>query len=277
MSSLSPASILITGCSAGGIGYALAVQFQKSGLRVFASARSMEKMADLGNLPNVTLISLDVTDSSNIQEAVKVVEKSTGRLDYLVNNAGIFTCMPLLDVSLESAKQLFETNVWGTLTMTQAFAPLLIKSKGKIINISSITGDLNIPWVGIYAASKAAIMTIGETLRLELAPFEVDVLTVVAGAVDTHIFDNGPSLVLPPESIYHKFGTNIENRVQAKDSDTLLPFWMETGGFARKVVNDSLGSSKGKTWRGSLASCTYFARSYLWTRIVLICGVRTFT
>lgn len=102
------ASVLITGCSKGSIGHAFASRFQQEGLIVLASARTISKIGDLATLLQVTVIALDVTNDDSIRAAVAVVETITGgRLNYLVNNAGLYSTMPLLDVQLD-ARRLFE-------------------------------------------------------------------------------------------------------------------------------------------------------------------------
>lgn len=146
---MSKKTVLITGCSTGGIGWALAKQFQKRGLTVFATARDLSKMADLESLPNVVLISLDVTSQSDIAAAVQLVKtQAGGKLDYLVNNSGQSRHWPILDHNLEEAKDLFEVNFWGVLRMIQAFAPLLIEAMGTVVNIGSINAHVNLPFCG---------------------------------------------------------------------------------------------------------------------------------
>ena len=146
-------SVLITGCSDGGIGSALAVAFQERNYHVFSTARNPSKMFELSKLPNVTPLLLDVTNSSHIAAAVKAVEGETGgTLDYLINNAGRNHFMPLLDNDIEAAKRIFDTNVWGALAVTQAFAPLIINAKGTVVNITSISGHVNVPWMGVVRA-----------------------------------------------------------------------------------------------------------------------------
>lgn len=145
---MAPKSVLITGCSAGGIGFALAEEFQSRGFHVFATARTRSKTSTLENLPNVTFIPLDVDSSSMISAAVEIVHAHTGgTLDYLVNNAGRNYFMPTLDVDIDYAKKIFDTNFWGALAVTQAFIPLLIAAKGTIVNISSVSGHINVPWM----------------------------------------------------------------------------------------------------------------------------------
>jgi NAD(P)-dependent dehydrogenase (short-subunit alcohol dehydrogenase family) len=178
-----PKTVLITGGSEGGIGEALARQFHARGLRVFATALDLKEVEGLKAM-GITVLSLDITDSDSITEVVASVSKATGgTLDFLVNNAGIgevnrvpwkckdnaslrcwrfrvenwanvCTCrasgysQPLLDVDIAVAKKLFEINVFGLVEMTQKCAPLLIKSKGTIINQASIAAIVSAPFQG---------------------------------------------------------------------------------------------------------------------------------
>lgn len=144
-------SALVTGCSDGGLGSALALNFAQRGLMVFATARSTAKMSKLANLPNIRLLTLDITKPEEVHAAVASVKKETGgSLDYLVNNAGQARYMPMLDESPEMgpAKDLFEINVWAQLRMVQAFAPLLMEAKGTAVYTSSLSGYLNNPYMG---------------------------------------------------------------------------------------------------------------------------------
>lgn len=107
-------SVLITGCSAGGIGSALLESFQERNLQVFATARSLSKMSHLSKLPNVILLTLDVTSPSDITTAVEYVKsKTAGSLDYIVNNSGVSYICPTLDVDIIDAKAMFDVNFWG--------------------------------------------------------------------------------------------------------------------------------------------------------------------
>lgn len=145
-------SVLITGCSDGGIGSALAIVFQQAGYRVFATARNPEKMQNLKDLSNLTLLTLDVTDSTHISAAVEAVSRETdGNLTYLINNAGRNHFMPILDEDIDAAKKIYETNVWGPVAITKAFAPLLIKAKGTIVFTTSISGYVNVPYMGMLS------------------------------------------------------------------------------------------------------------------------------
>jgi len=146
-------SVLITGCSDGGIGSSLALTFATRGHVVFAGARTLSKMSELANLPNVHLLELDILKPSDIAAAVSAVKKETGgTLDYLVNNAAQARFMPMLDETVEQAKELFELNVWSQLRMVQAFAPLLIEAKGCAVYVSSVAGYMSqMPWMGNFS------------------------------------------------------------------------------------------------------------------------------
>lgn len=142
-------SVLITGCSDGGIGSALALTFQQQGFQVFATARDVAKMSDLQDIENVTLLTLDITKPDQIKEVVDTVKEATGgTLDFLVNNAARNHFMPILDEDIDQTKDLFNTNIWGPLAATQAFSPFVIKAKGILVFITSIAGYGNTPWMG---------------------------------------------------------------------------------------------------------------------------------
>lgn len=132
-------SVLITGCSAGGIGSHLAEVFHQKGYHVFATLRTPSKIAPtLASVKNATILKLDVLSSESIAAAVDSVNRETGgRLDVLVNNSGRGEFVPALDISITEAKKLFDLNYWAPLAMLQAFAPLLIEARGCVVNNSS--------------------------------------------------------------------------------------------------------------------------------------------
>lgn len=147
-----PKTALITGCSEGGIGHALALEFSRRGVHVIATARAPSKMASLKDIPNITLLAMDVTSQASIDTAAALVTKSeigaSGTLDYLVNNAGGQVVMPVLDLDMTVARQMYEVNFWGILAVIQTFAPLVVKAKGTIANLSSVGASLYIPYLG---------------------------------------------------------------------------------------------------------------------------------
>ena len=141
-------SVVISGCSNGGIGAALAEVFHEKGYHVFATLRNPSKISpSLSNAANVTVLTLDVLSSESIAAAVESVKRETGgRLDVLVNNSGGGITAPALDTSIEEGKKLFELNFWAPMAMLQAFAPLLIKAKGCVVNNTSASAVVPIPF-----------------------------------------------------------------------------------------------------------------------------------
>lgn len=141
--------VLVTGCSAGGIGNSLVREFQKKGFVVFATARDASKMKDLTTLSNVYLLSLDVTSAASIRQAVAdVAAKTDGKgLDILVNNAGQQYVRPMLDMVEDEARAIFDVNFWGVFAVTQAFVEMLIATKGAVVNIASISGYWYTPYM----------------------------------------------------------------------------------------------------------------------------------
>ncbi|OJJ64554.1 hypothetical protein ASPSYDRAFT_26545 [Aspergillus sydowii CBS 593.65] len=255
-------TVLITGCSDGGIGSALAEAFHDRGFHVFATARSLPKMAHLEKLENKTLLELDVESQSSIDAALEAVVKHTGgegKLDYLVNNAGLNLNYPALDTDLAYAKKMFDVNFWAMVHVTHTFMPLLIASKGTLVNNASLAGVLHVPWGSFYNASKAAVRMYSEVLRLEVAPLGVKVITVMTGIVATNMFSNAPHDALP-ENSYYKMA-NEEIAVLAS-GEKFVGTAMPPAVYAEGVVNDVLSGYSGMTWRGKIASMGWFIYSY---------------
>ena len=149
MATVQKKTALITGCSTSGIGWAMARSFHDRGFHVFATARDPSKAGDLAELDNVEILELDVTVPQTISRCKDTVAKRTGgKLDVLVNTAGVESVCPLLDIGIAAAKRLYDVNVWGPLAMVQAFAPLLIEAKGVVSNHSSIDAVLSMVWSG---------------------------------------------------------------------------------------------------------------------------------
>ncbi|KAI1120276.1 hypothetical protein F5Y10DRAFT_273231 [Nemania abortiva] len=249
-------TVLITGCSDGGIGSALALAIQRRGFHVFATARDLSKMGKLKELSNVTLLKLDIVKSDDIKVAVEAVSQhpeTNGTLDCLISNAGRNHFMPILDENLDTVRGLFEINFLGPIALTQAFAPFLIKAKGMAVYIASTSGHLNIPWMGTYAASKSSIEIVADTLRLELDPFGVGVLEVVTGAVKSLGQTYFDDFALPQESVrsrlYKRIEATIARRAQGDDG---LPR-MDTMVYANAVVDDIMNRTVGRVWYGTYA------------------------
>ncbi|KAG5302037.1 short chain dehydrogenase/reductase [Histoplasma ohiense] len=165
-------SVLITGCSPGGIGHSLAREFHRNGLRVLATARDKSSLISLKE-QGIETLSLVVNKEESRKaccDEVELLLKGKG-LDYLVNNAGLNYTVPVLDVNLQEAREVFETNFISVIAMCQEFAPLIIKAKGTIVQIGSVAGIIPYVFGGVYNASKAALHSLSDSLRVELAPF----------------------------------------------------------------------------------------------------------
>ncbi|KAL9096124.1 MAG: hypothetical protein Q9165_001647 [Trypethelium subeluteriae] len=169
-------TVLITGCSSG------------IGFRVFATARKTTSISDLRER-GIETLSLEVTQPASVTALRAEVERlTTGRgLDYLVNNAGRNYTVPALDVDFDEVQETFETNVFGVMRICQAFAPLVIQARGTIVQIGSIAGVMPYVFGSVYNASKAALHQYSNTLRVELQPFGVKVVTIVTGGVTSNI------------------------------------------------------------------------------------------
>ncbi|KAH3917966.1 hypothetical protein HBI56_178060 [Parastagonospora nodorum] len=248
---------LVTGCSAGGVGPALVEAFKNKGYHVFATARSPKKVPQaLHSDPNITVLALDVTSTDSITAAAAAVsEKTGGKLDVLINNAGHGLSMPALDTSIEDAKQLFNANFFGVLEMVQAFSHMLIKSKGVIVNNSSVGAYQPFPFITIYQASKAALITAGEGWRLELAPLGVRVITLVTGGIATNFVANLNALDLPEKSYYKCVEDTIAEQPEH------IPFSMAPERFALHVLQRVERGGAGKYWAGG---GTVMMRVALW-------------
>ena len=163
-------TILVTGCSSGGIGAAVALVLAKKGHHVFATARNLDKIpSELAESVHVTIIKLDVTSPESIASAVEKVghvtrENDSYGLDAIVNNAGVGYTTPLLDADIEQARMVYETNVFGSLRVVQAFAGLLIARKGRLVNICSVAAMLHAPWMGTLKVNPHVLETCMKTL-----------------------------------------------------------------------------------------------------------------
>ncbi|KAI3323717.1 NAD(P)-binding protein [Xylariaceae sp. AK1471] len=257
---MSSKSILVTGCSVGGIGAAIAINLARHGHTVFATARNTSKIPEeLSRLPNVTVIPLDVSSTTSISKATKVVNDSGYGLDVLVNDAGIGYAMPILDIDVEEAQRVHNTNVWGPVRTVQAFSNLLIKSRGRVVNMSTVGAVLNMPWISAYSSSKAALTLLSETLRLELSPFGVSVVTIMGGIITSKFHDNdsNSNFKAPPTSRY----SSIQNVIAGWASGKSKPTGMTAENFAEHVLRDIVGKGKGGVvWRGPNAGSVNFAK-----------------
>jgi NAD(P)-dependent dehydrogenase (short-subunit alcohol dehydrogenase family) len=177
-------AVLITGCSTG-IGRATAERLAQGGHTVYATARRPDSIADL-EAKGCKTLALDVTDEASMTAAVAAVEQAEGAVGALVNNAGYSQSGAIEDVSMESVRRQFETNVFGLLRMCQLVLPgMRRQGHGRIVNISSMGGKLVFPGGGVYHATKHAVEALSDALRFEVRSFGVGVSIVEPGLIKT--------------------------------------------------------------------------------------------
>lgn len=181
--------VIVTGVSSG-IGRVAATKFVDQGCRVFGTVRSIAKTTPLAG---VELIEMDVRDTASVQRGIRSVIERSGRIDVLVNNAGVSLVGAVEETSIAEATSLFDTNVLSILRTTQAVLPHMRKqSQGRIVNVSSVLGFLPAPYMGMYAASKHAVEGLSETLDHEVRQFGIRVALVEPSFTKTNLDINAP-------------------------------------------------------------------------------------
>ncbi|CAI0554446.1 unnamed protein product [Linum tenue] len=198
--------VLITGCSQGGIGHALAKQFAAKKCLVVATSRSLSSMRDLQQDARFDLQELDVSSEESVQRVVANVVEKYGRVDVLVNNAGVQCVGPIAEVPLSAMENTINTNVYGPMRMIQAVVPhMASRRKGKIVNVGSTIVLISFPWTGVYAASKAALHALTDALRLEVKPLGIDVINVAPGSIQSNILPSAEVSYASEQKLYKPF------------------------------------------------------------------------
>ncbi|MBD2894029.1 hypothetical protein amrb99_29520 [Actinomadura sp. RB99] len=184
---MSTRTVLITG-AAGGVGGAAVRRLAGLGWDVYAGIR---RPSDAGRLPaGVHALTIDLIDEETVEAAAKEIAARTGgRLDALVNNAGVIVEGPVELVPLEDWRRQFDVNVVGQVAMAQAVLPMLRAAKGRVVNVGAVSSRMSGPAFGPIAASKAALASVTEALRVEMRPLGVKVSVIEPGLLDTEIFD----------------------------------------------------------------------------------------
>jgi NAD(P)-dependent dehydrogenase (short-subunit alcohol dehydrogenase family) len=187
-------AVVVTGASTG-IGAACAQHLDERGFRVFASVRRQsdaDRIAALGS-SRLEPLFLDVTDAETIAKAVQTVDAGlTGAgLAGLVNNAGVSVDVPLECVEMDVLRHQLEVNAVGPAAVTQAFLPLLRRTRGRVVNVSSVNGRVASPLSGPYCMSKFALEAYTDCLRQELADWGMHVVSIQPGAIQTPMWEKG--------------------------------------------------------------------------------------
>ncbi len=177
--------VIVTGASSG-IGEITAKILVSQGYEVYGTSRK-DQTTDNG----WKWLKLDINNEESIKKALQTVKNEKGKIDVLVNNAGMGLAGALEDMSMEEVRQQMETNFFGVVAMCKAVLPFMREQKkGKIINISSIGGLIALPYQSMYSASKFALEGVTEALRLEVASFGIRVSMVEPGDIKTSFIDN---------------------------------------------------------------------------------------
>jgi NAD(P)-dependent dehydrogenase (short-subunit alcohol dehydrogenase family) len=172
--------ILITGASSG-IGKACARYLAERGYRVYGTSRKIAG-DDTVEDGSVRMIRMDVNDDRSVSSGIARVLQDAGRLDVVVNNAGFGIAGAIEDTSIEEAKDLFETNLFGLLRVCRTVLPKMREQgAGTIVNISSLAGRIGLPYQGLYSATKFAVEGLTEALRMEVKPFGIKVVLIEPG------------------------------------------------------------------------------------------------
>lgn len=246
---MQPRNVLITGCSDGSLGAALAIVLHEAGMRVYASARNPLRLAQV-QAHGIETLTLDVLSPESIAAAVAKIQQ----LDILVNNAGALYSMPISDLSLRRAKELFDLNVWSYIEMTQAFLPMLLQSKGIIVNQTSTAGLFPIAFQSTYNASKAAMIMFSDCMRLELAPLGVRVVDLKTSSAAANGFKNQAEKEmgarLPKGSLYESARAEVEKTMNGER----FPVEVTAEQWAQQVAKEILKSQPPRDiWGGTKA------------------------
>ena len=249
-------TVLITGCSTGSIGEALAKEFHRRGYHVIATARSLARLENLGNL-GIQIEELEVTSTPSIQSLRQKISK----LDILINNAGAYHPGMITDLTESQWRAVFDQNFFSVVNITQAFLPLLIESRGTILNHTSQNAYFAFPGCALYGCSKAALRQYTDNLRTEMHPLCVRVVELITGSVESNIYTKQmPSRpgTVPESSIYLPIKAEMED---AWAGVSMRDHCMQPDEYAKKVVSDLLDQPAWLKW---VAAWCGYERPWIW-------------
>lgn len=209
---------LVTGASSG-MGKAFAGALLAEGMTVYTAARRLELMEDLAALGAIPL-KMDITREDEVQAAVRQIEQEQDGLDILINNAGFGLYGAMEDCTLDEARYQFEVNLFGMARLTQLLLPgMRAKRSGRIINMSSMGGKIYTPLGSWYHATKHAVEGWSDCLRIELKPFNIDVVVIEPGIIATEFGDVmvAPMLKRSESGPYGKMAQAVANSMKPSD------------------------------------------------------------
>jgi NAD(P)-dependent dehydrogenase (short-subunit alcohol dehydrogenase family) len=210
-------AVLVTGANSG-LGLRMTQELSKNGFYVYAGVLHKQEMKVMNEMDNVTAVQFDVRNQAEVDAAVKFVEAQGRGLYGLINNAGVAVFGPMLEMPVETLQYQFDVNVVGPFRVTQAFAPMIMASKGRIATTGSIAGILSSPLFGAYAMSKHAIEAYTDALAAEMARFDVSVHVIEPGNYASNIGNAALKLInetnyWTDDSLYRKERDGLKKRV----------------------------------------------------------------
>ncbi|KAB5589601.1 hypothetical protein CTheo_6953 [Ceratobasidium theobromae] len=229
--------VLVTGSSHGGIGYSICEVFAARGCTVYATARRLESVSTFNN-PFIRPLVMDVTSDESVHKAVEHIVEEAGRIDIAVANAGMAGHSPILDMPINLAKRVLDTNTIGVLRLAQAVFPhMAARKRGTFVTIGSVVGYTTTPWSGMYAASKAGAHAITEALQMEaraLSP-NIHVMLVIPGGVKSNIAKNA-EFELPETSLFKAYLPCVLDRIHLSQADGTMPTVQFADGLVKAVL-----------------------------------------
>jgi NADP-dependent 3-hydroxy acid dehydrogenase YdfG len=222
--------ILVTGGSSG-LGEAICQYLASKGHKVYGTSRKGGV-----NPGSYSMIEMDVCERNSISSALSVIIRKEGRLDVVINNAGLGMAAPLEESADKDIDKLFSTNIRGVINVMQVVLPQMRRQKaGLIINITSIAAEIALPFRGLYCASKAAVEKITEAMRMEVKDFGIQACTFQAGDIKTNINSNRLTAEISKESVYATSFNRINNEIHADVNKALSAmFYAEK---IEKIIN----------------------------------------
>lgn len=220
--------IVITGASSG-IGKVTAAYLSQAGNTVYGLSRSK------GDVESVNYLPTDITKKQEVEIALKSIYEKEGRIDVIINNAGLGVSGAIEYASDEEYQRIFDLNIKGLINTTQIAIPYLRMSQGRIINIGSVAGVHTIPFQAYYSMTKAAVGVFSEALRMELRPFKIKVTTVLPGDTKTNFTKNRSQPRITEDEIYHKRIINSIKKMEKDEQNGVPP--IKVAKVIRKVIN----------------------------------------
>ena len=223
---------IVTGSSSG-IGYATSLMLARKGFYTYASARNIDKSANLESIANaerlpLKLIQLDITDDNSVKAAIEKIVLEKGRIDVLVNNAGYGLFGAFEDLSLDEIKTQFETNFFGVIRVTQHVLPIMRTGQnggGIIVNVSSINGLIPFPVISAYVGTKFAIEGLSESIAYELEPFGIKVILIEPGPIGSNFMKGSvlPKRAIDPQSPYSELVQKFTLKTRLQHENAIQP------------------------------------------------------